>query len=484
MEGNNQREKIDLIQPPWDSSSGDESTYWESNLNKQQQFRAESPQNERPIFETAEQFYEYYEKKMKDQNPIPDVHTSEEPIKKKKSSGKVFTSVIIILILIGIGTAAFAFRNTLFNSFALLTKKTVNYYSFVEKNNLTSATNLMKQLNINENIARHTSVEFTLNRNYTDTLLKKYTQTGLNRIESEFGISLKSFGLDAYATKQNKQTYEKLGLNINKIDVISVEEYIDSNQTKIRLPQLSPAYLKMTQSDDDADVGVLFSSGPSDSKKLADLIGRYGNIVFDQIKNVSLDRMSKLTRGDRTVSCSKLTATITGKDQIAIETAILKYAKTDDYIIDMLPSLHMTKAEYIKLINKLLADLKNDKTASNRMDIKMTVYVDRSGKIIARDLEQTKNGIKYTMDFTFKNDVQKCKMDVIFDGSSVVTIDTIAEQMKDYKIPEISASDKVYDSKDTSSYLKTINKEKYINELSKKLGMKKEVLNDLLGSFE
>lgn len=590
MEDHNQQEFNDPIQPQEfsdpiqsnDSANSEEmNTYWETDINTQKQFSAEPSQksSNNPMPETPEEFYEYYQKKMSDQTPIQPIAYPTEPVRKNKSSGKIFAAVITILILIGAGTVAFAFRSTLLNTFALLTKNPVNYYSSIEKGNLNTTTNLIKHIKTNQNIAQHTSAEFTLNRNSVDNLLKKYSQTGLSDIENELGISLKSFGLDAYVVKQDKLLYEKLGLSLNKTNVISAEAYLDNDNVKFRLPQLSSAYIKISQSDKTADISKLFSSKLTDSNDIADFLNRYGTIVIDHVKHVRINKNTKLTQGDISVNCSKLTVTITSADQKNMEAAILKSAKSDDYIIDMLPSFDTTKEEYIKSIDKLLADLKDGNIKSDQKDIKMDVYVDRNGKIIGRDIEVNKNGeygkafsyslldknnksyisinlyddkdkdalnitgnivkkndaydgsltinsassdiptavslnvdfkdcrieyknnmlstngtftittpsmknMKYTMDFDSSDDVQKCKMAITNGGSSVVTIDTKTEQLKGYAIPAISETDKVYDSKDASSYLKTIDTKKYINDLSKKLGLKKKILNNLLANID
>lgn len=570
----------DPIQPQDDTKSEKENTYWEANIHGYNQFSAEPSQNNNndSMPDTPEQFYEYYQKKMNEQAPIELIDYSQEPVRKNKSSGKLFVAVITILILIGAGTAAFAFRSTLLNTFALLTKKPVTYYSLLEKGNLNITTNFIKQMKANQDIAQHTSAEITLDRNSIDTLLKEYNQTGLSDIENELGTSLKSFGTDAYVAKQDKLVYEKLGLSLNRTNVISAEVYFDNGNVKFRLPQLSPSYLNISQSVNAAGISMLFFPYLTNSNKIADFINRYGTIVIDHVKNVRIDKNTKLTQGDISVNCSKITVTFTSKDQKNIEAALLRSAKSDDFIIDMLPTFHTSKNEYIKSIDKLLADLKDGKTISDRKDIKMAVYVDRNGKIIGRDIEVFKNGtygkafsycllnqnnksyisldlydnkdndtlrisgntikkndtydgiltinntfsgsptgisfnvafhdcrfqlkkqmlytngkftitspsinnMKYTIDFDASDDVQKCKMVINFDGSSVVTIDTKTEQLKDYKIPKISETDKVYDSKDTSSYLKTIDTKKYINDLSKKLGLKKELLNNLLANI-
>lgn len=515
----------------------------EDNINDQKPVRAESPQasNNNPMPETPEEFYEYYQKKMSDQTPIQPITYSTGPVKKNKSPRKISTAMITIFLLIGVGTAAFAFRNTVLNTFALLTKNPANYYLSIEKTNLNVATNLIRQVKTNDNTAHHTSVEFTLNRDSTNSFLKKYTQTGLVDVESELGITLKSLKLDQYTAYQNKQYYEKLGLNINKTNVISAQAYLDNNNITLQLPELSPAYLKISQSDNVAGSGMLFSSKPTNSKELADFIDRYGNIVFEHIKNVSIDKNSKLTRGDISVNCSKLTATIDSKAQENIEAAILKTAKSDNYIIDKLPIFHTTKAEYIKTVDKLLADFNGGKTGSDRKDIKMAIYVDRSGKIIGRDIEVSRNGnysktfsyslldknnktyislnvyddkgkstltisgnsvkknganegtltitspsnkdMKYTMNFSSSDEVQKCKMAIALGDSSIATINTKVERLKEYKIPKISETDKIYDFMDASSYLKTIDTKEYINDLSKKLGLKKKLLNNLLSNI-
>ena len=535
-----------------------ENTYWEGGVNTQNSGATNEPQ------------YQY--------QPEPP---------KKKSSAKLIAAVVIILLLLSAAATAFAFQAVLKNTIALMTKSPAEYYAYIEKNEINAATEKIKPLLKNTKLetAVKTSTNVTFDHDTIDALLKGASGMGLSDLESNLGITFKNLGLDGTVALKDKKIYGNLGLKLNDINIINAEIFMDTlkQEAMYRIPDLSPAFLKVSLTSAGIDTNDYMTLIELlSSERSADLLQRYSNIVVDQINNVTLDKNVPVSQGTLTVNCNKLTVTIDSKNAKQIITSVLTEAKQDEFIFELLPSLNITKDEYIKSIEDLEAKLADEmnSSVSDNSTIEMIVYVDSRGMILGRDFNMKENGrnigsIGYTslnkdnkdefriylkdgqnnmniqgygsqtkendayngkltlelnnitglpsnvkvdvdykdvkmvmkdnhiyqygtytvsslafmgvdlvMENTVEKDIQHSKIIVQMGNEPLVTVDMTSEYLKDFTIPQPSSSDVVYDIADIGQYTSTIDSQKYIADLSNKLGINvQDVINNFMANL-
>jgi hypothetical protein len=182
------------------------------------------------------------------------------------------------------------------------TKSPAEYYAFVEEKAIIDGVDkLTPYLNLNradENVAYKTSVDVSYDRDTVDSLLQSTLGMGLSDLESSIGISLDSIGINSTVASKDGTIYESLGLNLNKVDIITLDLVMDTikQEMLMRLPELSPAYFKQSLASGELNTGKYLEQ----IKKLtpdrtADFLKRYGKILSSSMKDVELTKNEKLS---------------------------------------------------------------------------------------------------------------------------------------------------------------------------------------------
>lgn len=409
-----------------------ENTYWENNTPAQNQQASEGqytnqstpytgqpqPANLNEAWtgtnaqqpqqtQTPEQFYQYYQQQMGNQQTNgqqqyqqpyqqgyqqPQYQQGYQPgayqKPKKKHRGALVAVIIILLLLAGGAVAAFAFKDTLMNTYAKTTKSPAEYYAYVEKNaiedavsDITSAENTLQN---NKNAAYDVSSDVTVNRDTVDSLLQSSLGMSLSDLESQLGLPLESIGFHAVIGTDGDIVNETVGFNLNKVDLITMEMFMDTAAGKmlLRLPELSDAYLSLSNEDAASSAAQLKKLTP---ELIAKLLNKYSNILIDNINDVTLEDNDELSIDTLTTNCTKLTVTISEQDAYDIVKEILTEAREDQEIIDLLPMFNLSEEDYQSYVDEALdemeasADTVTDETAT------MVVYVNSKGEIIGRE---------------------------------------------------------------------------------------------------
>lgn len=375
------------------------STYWESGVLHDSNESAEQAQDQTP--NQAPLGYDPYTGQ-----PIVDNNNLYEAAQKKKSRKAPFAIAMVIIILVAISATAFAFSGTIKNSVAMMTKSPAEYFAYVENKSIDESVDKMfKYMNatgVNQDMAQETSAKLTYDKDTVSALLQSTMGMSINDLEAEIGIPLDSIGFDLLVAMQDSQIYEEMGINLNNIDIIGAEIFMDfaADEMMFRLPQLSPAYLR--QSLDMAEYGVesfdtegLLNLQKSFlSNETADFYKRYAHLIIDNVTKVELTKGEDLTVGDITADANLLTVTFTGKELLDIATKVLEEAKDDKYILDLLPLLSVSEDDYKYGINYALDEIQNALSDSNidRELMTMDIYVDSKGNIIGNALSVKDSG--------------------------------------------------------------------------------------------
>lgn len=569
-----------------------ESTYWETQSQ--------------PMPKTPEQFYTYYQEQMNSKNsftqageqprdsqinytqPIYTQQNTPQPgyqagtyyQQPKKKSHRALAAVLVILFLLTGTATAYAFRTTLLNSFASLTKSPVEYYAFIEKNAISKSVDDVKPyLGLaTQNSAYNVKSDLSINRETVDSLLQSSMDMSLSDLEGEIGVPLESLGLSMFYGRRGNILNEKLGVRFNQVDLITMEFFMDTAAKNffMRFPELSKAYINFSGEDLNSSIDFSKIEIPT-TDQTVNFLNKYSNIIVDNISQVEKENNYELKLKDLSMKCTKLTVTITENDFNNISKAILEEAKNDDYIINLLPMFEMTKLEYQQEIDRSLEELKTSTTDINDGSLKMIVYADNNGNIIGRELSsdnsksifaytlltnghneeyninfkdndgtelfnvsgnQTKDngaydgkatisivdtsqtyfdnltldvtyedissqyknnrfyqsgkfsissaalgGLQITSENTVKDNNQYNKLDLMMGASTLATITTTLEYLDDYKVEMPPDSAEVYKSSQIDSYQATVDTEKFIKELSDKLGVDLQGLLDSYGNL-
>ena len=366
-----------------------ERTYWESqNQNTE-------PSQDESKMDTPAQFYQHYQQQMNGMANAPQMDpqmaTPQPP--EKKSHKKLFTTLIIVLVLLSISAVAYAFRSNIINTFSMMTKSPAEYYAFVEEKAVGDVldTELSYVNSADKKVAYDTSVDVTYDREQVDSLLKDNLGTGLTDIENNLGVKLDSFGVKALIASNGSNAYESIGLKLNQVDIITMDMFIDivKQEVLLCLPELSPAYLKQSLVTDGTATGINTSNlSLLTPERTNDFIKRYDKIIVEQVKQVELSKNAEVNLDTISATCNQLTVIIDNDSIYEIVSTVLKEAKEDEYIFDILPLLSMTKEEYQETIASAETNLKETINSSfpDGSNIEMIVSVDNRGDIIGRDI--------------------------------------------------------------------------------------------------
>ncbi|MDD3174467.1 MAG: hypothetical protein PHF63_12555 [Herbinix sp.] len=307
---------------------------------------------------------------------------------KKKSHGKVIAAVIVLLILFSGTATAYAFRGTIINTYAQLTKSPVEYYAYIEKKTITdSIDNLKPYLNLtSQDTAINVKSDVSIDRETVDSLMQSSLDMSLEDFESQLGVPIESFGFDVLYGHKDNIINETLGVRFNQVNLITMELFMDTtaNDYFVRLPELSKAYLDFTDELSDTDIDLSQIKLPSTDQTI-DLLNRYSNIIVDNITEVEVEKDKELNLDTLSTTCTKLTVTITNDDAYNICKAILTEAKEDEYLINLLPVYDITEDEYQDAIDDALDELDSSSEDLLDEDLNMVVYVDNNSNIIGRE---------------------------------------------------------------------------------------------------
>jgi hypothetical protein len=379
--------------------AGSQQAYGQPQYNQQQytQQQQQYQQQQQQQQYTQQYQQQYQQPQYGQQGYQPDAY--QRP--KKKHRGALVAVIVILLLLAAGAVTAYAFQDTLMNSFAKLTKSPAEYYAYVEKNAIAKAVNEVASakntLQNTPNAAYDVSSEITVNRDTLDSLLQSSLGMSLSDLEAEIGIPLESIGFDAVIGTDGDIINETFGLKLNQVNLITMELFMDSAAEKIllRLPELSQAYLSVSGEDTGTSAAKLQEITP---ERTADLLKRYGNIIVDNINQVALEDDAELSIDTLTTKSTKLTVTISEQDFYNMVTEVLEEAREDEYIIDLLPMLDLTEEEYQDYVDQAIDELDASSDSITDQTVTMLVYVNSKGEIIGREFsaDDTDVALGYT----------------------------------------------------------------------------------------
>lgn len=288
---------------------------------------------------------------------------------------------------------------------------------------------------------------------------KSYTFT----LEAEAGSELKSIlellGKDIswlqnlgvsgnMAVKDNIMTL-MAGVNVNKNELLSGNVVMDMENSDIyiQIPELSDQYVGMDAAFMN-DIGITESffewktlekeilDACPDREKAENLINRYMKTALKQIKNVSKSK-EKITVGDISQKFTVLEITVDDNTVKSIMKAVLTEMKNDKDVksimidinrLDNAVDAEKAYEEFQKSIADILENL--DDLQIDNQETKMTVYVDRKGRIKGRDIDTgyctiksmlTERGKNFAYELSYDDGIEN----IALNGSGIRNADVI-----------------------------------------------------------
>ncbi len=323
----------------------------------------------------------------------------------KKPKGKFIALFIIIAVLLTGSVLAYANRNTLSNTFSLMTQSPLEYYADIEKKSINNGIDTLTkaydkkltqyQEQKTSGIGQNINIKFNMSPEFTNLF--------------EMG-DIKTVEADISSQSKDNNGKATIGISYNEQSVVTVNTYLNSelSQLHLNIPELSSAYLLFSLDEIMAasgsynnnyndylnEIETIMNNESVSPDTLNTLLKKYSSLIIDNIDNMKLAKNTGITASEISSSYNMLTSEITGEDAYNIGMAILNEAKNDETVKNLFVTLKACTAdEYSQLIEDAITDLTADKetmTASGD-PVFMKVYVDNSGKIMGREFTATED---------------------------------------------------------------------------------------------
>jgi hypothetical protein len=310
---------------------------------------------------------------------------------KNKRRNRVILILIIVLGILTGGRVAYANKDTLINHFYLITKSPSDYYTYIEQYGLYQHLSSSSGEATEEAASAYNiSSQISFHRKELDSVLETSLGTNLTNLEELLGIPIQSVGVNIHHASVAQYLNETIGIHLNNTNLITAELYMDSfaQNLSLRLPELSKAYLTKSLNQGNVDQTINEEQGKLIDKDLMKrILGRYTEIYFNQLGTVTLQEKVPLSLDTLEVECNLLTVTFTKDEAMSLYLTLFNTAKSDEDILSLLPSLHITEEQYLQMLEKAqlgISEVFN--VTSKESTLQMKLYVDKKGHILGREL--------------------------------------------------------------------------------------------------
>lgn len=317
---------------------------------------------------------------------------------KKKS-----TIAIVAVLVLALGTTAFAMRGRIVNLYRNTFLSPKKYYKTVEKNAVNDFTaSYMAHYEKTHNTSK--------SKVHSNTGTLKYTpgssaRKALVDISPAFSF-FKSADITINSSVENELLSCDSTLSINDTDFLSFNAFMDAakGEAYCILPELSDKYLYFSKDFD--EYSSLFDTF---NKSLASDSNVNHDVITKIIKKYSyklIDSDYDVTSGNATVTaggfskkCKVLNAKMSGFQFYECLDNILATAKKDEDLKNtfsgMIETAHSLSDEqdtddpYYDTISDLQASVKKEKSSCKKDDtvLSVTIYIDSTGNIVERDID-------------------------------------------------------------------------------------------------
>ncbi len=334
-----------------------------------------------------------------------------EPAKKKP----VFLIVAIILVILAGGfAAAYNFIPWVKNNVKMLVSKPENYYLWVEEQNLEEMADKVSEgygdlLKSDKTNSGEFELKADIDSTNVGALIEELTGSPL----SDSGIVLPSnIAVKGGANvKEDGKMDSSFQINASDKTLATLNMYMQDGVYYYQVPELSPSYIAIDlntmlesaylemDSEEAAymqtfmETFTSFSTDPDaikdfiSEKELNELIVKYFTIVFENIDDVEIEKGVSCNVNGVKTEYNKLVAEVDMGAVYSIAKDVLKEAKKDKTIINLIEKFGLSKEDYVEAIDGILEQFGTLEVKGGDTMFTMNVYVDSNGKICGRDIE-------------------------------------------------------------------------------------------------
>lgn len=330
--------------------------------------------------------------------------------KGRKPSGKLVAIFILLAVVVIGSAAAYLNRSALSNTYALMTKSPLEYYTYTETQSINKGIDTYTSYydkSLTEykalkdaGVAEDVNLKLTVSPQFTSLI----GLTDFESLEAQIHSQAKGMNSGKYS----------VGLSYNGQSLATLNSFINNETSEIflQVPELSSAYLlfsmdEMMQSYDTDIYGGSYSNYMQKVESLINsdtlspdvintLLKKYSSLIIQNIDDVKMEKNAKVTASDINSSYTKLIATLNGEDVYNMGMAILNEAKTDDSLKAIVVELgYSTEEEYASAIDSAIQELTAEKETmtAEEESVVMNVYVDNTGRIMGREFVSNEEGI-------------------------------------------------------------------------------------------
>ncbi|MEG0614778.1 MAG: hypothetical protein RR540_03400, partial [Oscillospiraceae bacterium] len=299
--------------------------------------------------------------------------------------GIVLVLVLVVVVLIGFKTCPFLAKTFLSPD---------KYYAWVEEKYLDNVSSFLGNsygkgftlVEKNEKIGAKGNIELKLGEDFSGQL----------------DLPLNEVGLDFTTFSNDKNQKGSLNFTIDGEALTDVDFFYDKDNMYFKIGALSENFLKTpitantgseTVAPSELKAAHYFQNDPISQKDFEKIISKYTAIYYSELKDFTKENVVVSD-----IKCIKLSTTITTEQMETISKKILTEAKSDKVLMKLMLDLGIfnDEADYTTSIETSLENV----SFENELPIKMSVFVNRSGKIISRLFTQDNSSISYLLNVT------------------------------------------------------------------------------------
>ena len=386
-------------------------------------------------------------------SPIP-----EEPKAKKGKGGKIIgiALAIVAVLAVAIGCTFIFAKDKVSNTIHKSFDKPKDYYSYVEKKNLTA----FSENSGTEYVTKLLESMKTGNQNISETMKIRIGARGkdFTALAKTAGVDLSwldSVGISFNGNFDDTKMKMDIAPILNDTKLATLVMLMDMKEGAIfgTIPELTDKYLGMTMGEEydyDKIMGSMeqafgmyeemLKSYPS-PEKLEEMFVKYYEIIMEQIEEMEKTK-GKLEVDDISVDCTVLTCELKSKDIQKIARAVIKEMKKDKDIEKMITGMFSSfegldesfSAE--DMYEDFLESLDEAEESIDSIEIDkltMEIYVDKDGKIVGRTFSLKMNDVtgKLTLaDIRTKDDKVGIEISGKIEGEGDFSVIVTGEEKK------------------------------------------------------
>lgn len=290
---------------------------------------------------------------------------------------------IFVAALLVVGVAGAMNAKKIANVVKEKTSSPEEYYRYVEEKNRDASLGQMKN---------------NYGTFYDDAVKKERTDKVTYQID--LGDTLKAlasgYGFESATIVATGKTEDNVvaaqaKIQLNGKDAATLNTWMDYNQKEgyVQLPELSPAYLDLSSTLQEAAASIPSYTMGTDAEKyllkadqIDTLVTTYSDIILDNMKKVERTQ-EKLSVGNVSEEYTKLTVTCDGKEIQKMSQEILEKAKDDAIIKELVEKFDTSVySSFQEQIANTLSELETAET--DNAGLEMVVYVDEKTEIVGR----------------------------------------------------------------------------------------------------